>query len=780
MPKSRSLTGNWPVARRLQAILLIPVLVALGLGGVRVKNSADTLGKAEDAVRVAELVRAANAYASDAIDERDVSVIPLLKGERNAPAVLAARRATDADAEAFDRAVARAPRTAGLARRIALVRAGERRLPTVRADAFTGRLTGVRTEESYHAVQHPLMELSNELGFGSSNQASFGRTLYAISLTQAAESLIRSIGTHLLVEDRTALAEGELPVQLGSFSSYAYLEQVALQEYAGAGTARDMTRLRAALADAERKGAQRTAKAAREAKAAGLAFVAPPKLSVMISEIAGGKPVEQLAAEGITPESFFAASTLAFDTYRGIEVRLTDTALADARTVAADARQDAIVTGSLALGAVLASVLLAAWVARSMSRGMRRLSASAIEIAEQRLPAVITRLSRAVPGRPDTRVTPIPITTTDEIGEVARAFDHVHREAVRLATEQALLRGNINTVFTNLSGRNQSLVERQLALLTELEGNETDPEQLANLFRLDHLATRVRRNGENLLVLGGERPTRRWDRPLPLVDVIRAAASEVEQYERIELSGVPEAEIHGRAVTDLVHLLAELLENATAFSSPRSPVRVTASRLPDAQTLVEIHDQGIGLMPEDFARINHKLVNPPTVDVGVYQHMGLFVVGRLADRHGVRVQLRPAAAETGTTSLVMLPGTVLWRDGGRPEADSPASVAPPAPVRARARSGADGGAPLAGGAAAAGAADPFDGHEAWGDGIPAPGSTGPSEPTGRTGPGRRTGRAAGPPEPPAPSTSPGSSAHSHHSHRARRVPRLTRRTGEDG
>ncbi|MEU9385728.1 nitrate- and nitrite sensing domain-containing protein, partial [Streptomyces sp. NPDC048279] len=631
MPKSRSLTGNWRVARRLQAILLIPVLVALGLGGVRVKNSVDTLRDADDAVRVAELVQAANAYASDAIDERDVSVIPLLKGERNAPAVAAARRGTDADAEAFDRAVARAPSTAGLVRRIELVRAGEKQLPAVRANAFTDRLTGVQTEESYHAVQHPLMELSNELGFGSSNQASFGRTLYAISLTQAAESLIRSIGTHLLVEDRSALAEGELPTQLGSFSSYAYLEQVALQEYAGAGTAQDMTRLRTALANAEKKGAEQTAEAAEAARAAGRTFVAPPKLAAMISEIAGGKPTEQLAAEGITPESFFAASTLAFDACRSIEVHLTDTALADARSIAADAKTDAITNGSLALGAVLAALLLAAWVARSMSRGMRRLSASAMEIAEQRLPAVITQLSLAVPGQVDTRVTPIPITTTDEIGEVARAFDHVHREAVRLAAEQALLRGNINTVFTNLSSRNQSLVERQLALITDLEEREADPEQLANLFKLDHLATRVRRNGENLLVLGGERPAQQWDHPLPLVDVLRAAASEVEQYERIELSGIPEAEIHGRAVTDLVHLLAELLENATAFSSPRSKVRVTASRLPDAQTMIEIHDKGIGLMPEDFALINHKLANPPTTDVSVYQHMGLFVVGRLAD-----------------------------------------------------------------------------------------------------------------------------------------------------
>ncbi|MCL6737576.1 sensor histidine kinase, partial [Streptomyces neyagawaensis] len=183
-------------------------------------------------------------------------------------------------------------------------------------------------------------------------------------------------------------------------------------------------------------------------------------------------------------------------------------------------------------------------------------------------------------------------------------------------------------------------------------------------FKLDHLATRMRRNGENLLVLAGEEPGRRWDQPVPLIDVLRAASSEVEQYERIELSGVPEAEIHGRAVTDLVHLLAELLENATTFSSPQTKVRVTATRLPDGRVMIEIHDKGIGLTAEDFADINHKLANPPTVDAAISQRMGLFVVGRLSDRHGIRVQLRPSGEQAGTTSLVMLPDVITHGGGG--------------------------------------------------------------------------------------------------------------------
>ncbi|MEU0407757.1 nitrate- and nitrite sensing domain-containing protein [Streptomyces griseorubiginosus] len=669
-------TRNWRVARKLQAILLIPVIIALVLGGIRVKRSVDTWQDADDAVRVAELVQAANKYASDAVNERDVSVIPLVKGDRTSSVVTKARAVTDADAKAFDEAVRRMPRTPGLLRRVELVRAGEKQLASVRANAFTPRLTGVQTEESYHAVQHPLMEISNELGFGSTNQASFGRTLYAVSLTQAAESLIRAIGTHLLTEDRSKLAQGELQVQLGSFSSYVYLEQVALQEYAGAGTAGDMTRLRKALTDAEQRGKEQVAKAQGKAEAAGRTFVAPPSLERMTSEIASGKSAAQLAAQGITPETFFAASTLSFDAYRSVEVYLTDSALADAHSIADDARTDAVVNAALVLFAVLVAFLLAAWVARTMSTSMRRLSASAHEIAEQRLPALLTQLTRAIPGRVDSQVAPIPITTTDEIGEVARAFDHVHREAVRLAAEQALLRANINTIFSNLARRNQSLIERQLALITGLEGKEADPDQLANLFKLDHLATRVRRNGENLLVLGGETPAQQWNQPLPLVDVIRAAASEVEQYERVELSGVPEAEIHGRAVTDLVHLLAELLENATTFSSPHSRVRVTAARLPDGRIMVEIHDRGIGLPPEDLADINHRLADPPTVDVAISQRMGLYVVGRLADRHGVRVQLRPGDEGQGSTALVMLPDTITYRaPGAAPDPDTLALAA---------------------------------------------------------------------------------------------------------
>ncbi|MGW8064499.1 nitrate- and nitrite sensing domain-containing protein [Streptomyces ziwulingensis] len=656
---------NWRVTTRLNAILLIPVLVGLVMGGFQVKGSIDTWQDAEDAESTARLVRASLNYADALYDERDLTAAPLLQGKGQKDTdVTRARRATDQAADAFDEAARGMPGKAGLERRLKVFREQEPKLQTLRAAAYTSKLKGVETEEGYTGIAHPLMEFANELGLGTGNVTSYGRTVYAISLTKAALSLERSIGMHMLI--KPGPEPSHLASQRVALSSYAYLERIAVEEYIGGGTEADAQKLEEAEAQLKEDGAA----LAKEAKAEDPDYVPPPaNPTTMVSELARLDSTDtaaraDLAEQGITPDNWWAVNTLKFDAYGTIESDLADRAVSEASGIADDAERDAYITGAAVVIALLAAFILAGMVARQMSRSMRQLRNAAFGIAEQRLPMLVDQLSRTDPGRVDTRVQPIPIASTDEIGEVARAFDQVHREAVRLASEQALLRGNINAIFTNLSRRNQSLIEGQLTLITELENNEADPDQLEHLFRLDHLATRMRRNGENLLVLSGEEPGRRWDQPVPLVDVLRAASSEVEQYERIELSGVPEAEIHGRAVTDLVHLLAELLENATTFSSPQTKVRVTATRLPDGRVMVEIHDKGIGLTAEDFADINHKLANPPTVDAAISQRMGLFVVGRLSDRHGIRVQLRPSGEQAGTTSLVMLPDAITHGGGG--------------------------------------------------------------------------------------------------------------------
>ncbi|MGW3991765.1 nitrate- and nitrite sensing domain-containing protein [Streptomyces sp. NPDC004830] len=661
---------NWRVATRLNAILLIPVVVGLVMGGFQVKSSIDTWQEAEDAESTARLVRASLLYANALYNERDITAAPLLQGKgKDDKTVVEARRLTDKAADEFDAAAQDMPSKPGLVRRLDLFHDVEPKLATLRQAAYTSKLKGVQTEEGYVEIAHPLTEFANELGLGTGNITSYGRTVYAMELTKAALSLQRSIGMHILI--KPGPDDGNLASQRIALSSYAYLERIAIGEYIGGGTEQDAAKLKTAEADIKAEGAAM----AREAKAQNPDYVPPPsRPETMVAGIAMLPSTDPsaragLATKGITADNWWAVNTLKFNAYEKIEADMADKAVSEASDIAADAQRDAYITGAAVVVALLLAFILAGAVARQMSRSMRQLRNAAFGIAEQRLPMLVDQLSRTDPGRVDTRVAPIPIATTDEIGEVARAFDQVHREAVRLAAEQALLRGNINAIFTNLSRRNQSLIEGQLTLITDLENNEADPDQLENLFRLDHLATRMRRNGENLLVLAGEEPGRRWDQPVPLVDVLRAASSEVEQYERIELSGVPEAEIHGRAVTDLVHLLAELLENATTFSSPQTKVRVTATRLPDGRVMIEIHDKGIGLTAEDFADINHKLANPPTVDAAISQRMGLFVVGRLSDRHGIRVQLRPSGEQAGTTSLVMLPDAITHGGGGESHVD---------------------------------------------------------------------------------------------------------------
>ncbi|WP_370592632.1 nitrate- and nitrite sensing domain-containing protein [Streptomyces sp. NBRC 109706] len=646
---SRFAPRNWRVATKLYAILMIPVVIALVLAGLRVSGAHDTWREAQDAERVAELVRSSTAYAHALIDERDVTARPLLEGDRDASAVGEAYRVTNAAREEFHQRWEETPHTESLLHRMEGVTETEPQLSALRQRAYTDELPGVQTEEGYVAIQHPLMSFANELGLGADNLTTYGRTVYAVSLSKAANSLQRSIGTHLLVAPGPGDTAHQL--QLTAFSSYAYLEGIAQAEYTSAGTPEDAERLKERLGDA-----------------AGAAAVEAPdaySLPVMTQLIASGADPGSLAEQGLTPEAWHAASTAQFDAYRSIEQDLVDEAVAEAKDIASAARNDMLVNSAAVLASLLLAFVVAGLMARSMSRDMRKLRTAAFEVAGQRLPAVVDQLSRVNPGQVDTVVTPIPIASRDEIGEVARAFDQVHREAVRLAAEQALLRGNVNAIFTNLSSRNQGLIERQLGLISELESREADPEQLENLFKLDHLATRMRRNGENLLVLAGEELDHRWNRPVPLVDVLRAAASEVEDYSRIETSGVPDCEIHGDVVNDLVHLLAELLENATSFSSPQARVHVTATRLPDARIMIEIHDKGIGLSQEDFAEINRRLAAPPAVDAAISQRMGLFVVGRLAARHGIRVQLRPSGEQTGTTSLVMLPEGITHGGGGQ-------------------------------------------------------------------------------------------------------------------
>lgn len=305
---------------------------------------------------------------------------------------------------------------------------------------------------------------------------------------------------------------------------------------------------------------------------------------------------------------------------------------------------------------------------------LRRLREVATDIAEHRLPILIGRLSRSDPADVDTWFAHMPIDTRDEIGDIARAFDQVHRMAV----EQALLRARITAIFTAFARRTQALIAGQLALLDDLKNDEAGPQRLTDLDELGRLATRARRHTETLLTLAGEEPNRYRDQPVPLIEVLLAARCEVGDYQRIKFSDIPKTKVHGRAVTDLVHLLAELLENATTFSPPQDNVRVTASRTPDGLVSIEIHSRGIGLISEDYADINERLACPPVFDTSIARGMGLFVVGQLSGRHGVLVRLRPTSERAGTATLVMLPRDMTLNGDGQPSGSAnPLSAATP-------------------------------------------------------------------------------------------------------
>ncbi len=338
----------------------------------------------------------------------------------------------------------------------------------------------------------------------------------------------------------------------------------------------------------------------------------------------------------------------------GLNGQLRGAALSLREQAGADVVRDA----TILLGSLFATLLLVVVVARSMLVPLRTLRDTAFEVADRRLPDAIRRI-RDTDDVPDISVAPVEVHTREEIGQVARAFDAVHGEAVRLAAEQSLLRRNVNDMFVNLSRRSQGLVERQLRLIDQLENSEQDPEQLSNLFQLDHLATRMRRNSENLLVLAGSELARRSTRPVPAVDVLRAAVSEVEDYQRVIVQTPPPVNVLGLAVNDLVHLVAELLDNATTYSPPDSRVVVNSSLNGHGDLIVEITDQGVGMPWDQLVDFNHRLTDPPVIDVSVSRRMGLFVVGRLATRHGVGVRLGSNDGEPGLTAVVTVPADLV-------------------------------------------------------------------------------------------------------------------------
>ncbi|MBD0840032.1 nitrate- and nitrite sensing domain-containing protein [Streptomyces sp. TRM68416] len=742
-PGPRIALRNWRISTRLVSLLALPVVAATSLGALRIGDSMDDMKQLDNMKLLTEMTKQATELAAALQEERDQSAGPLAHGANATTdyTVKGYRAKTDRLRENFIDSAEEVDASStdgslqGVHDSLVGVVRDLQSLNNIRRDAYQAEDNSTQTIEAYHRLVERLLDLSRDMAEATSNPEMIERTRSLAAFSSAKE----------YASIQRAVLAAALPVntkQTGNLSDNDRL-------YAQSALASETSELASFKAI---YGGDEAAELLKPVEA--------NNSTILATDTYSGRALNSgLANVGKRSyKDWVDDSSIKIEQMGNIERTLLEKMEQKARELRNESERDAIISGALILLVLGVSLVGAFVVARSMIRSLRRLEETATKVASDRLPELVKQLSESDPQDVDTSVESVGVHSRDEIGRVAAAFDDVHREAVRLAAEQALLRGNVNAMFTNLSRRSQGLIQRQLSLISELESREADPDQLSSLFKLDHLATRMRRNGENLLVLAGEEPGRRWTRPVPLVDVLRAAASEVEQYERIELASVPTTEVAGRVVNDLVHLLAELLENATSFSSPQTKVKVTGHALPDGRVLIEIHDTGIGLSPEDLAAINERLASPPTVDVSVSRRMGLFVVGRLSQRHGIRIQLRPSDSG-GTTALVMLPVDVA-QGGRKPTPGKPGQGAPStggpaaaqaaagaAAARRSAQGGALGGAP---GAGALGAGAPSGGRLGAGQGPRAalPGRDGDGHPGAPRGPQAPAGPAAGRPAAP--------------------------------
>ncbi|MGV4988263.1 nitrate- and nitrite sensing domain-containing protein [Streptomyces sp. NRAIS4] len=702
-PGSRVALRNWRISTRLVSLLALPVVAATSLGALRIDQNITDIQQLDNMKLLTDMTKQATELAAALQEERDQSAGPMAHGlSASDYTVKGFRDKTDRalvnfqnSTEEIDSA-SKEGNLQGVRDNLVGIFNQLDQLAKIRKSAYGSKSNSTQTIEAYHRLIIQLVDLSQDMAQASSNPEMISRTRALAAFSTAKEYASMQRATIAAALPATTDQKGDLSENDRLYGQSAYESENS-----------EIAIFRKIYAN---NNAEELLKPIDEGNPT---IESADTYAKRVFDSRDG--IASLNARSY--KDWVDDSSTKIEQMKKIEHTLLEEMEQKARELKSATQQDAIISGALILLVLGVSLVGAFIVARSMIRSLRRLQETATKVAQERLPELVKQLSESDPQDVDTSVESVGVHSRDEIGQVAAAFDDVHREAVRLAAEQALLRGNVNAMFTNLSRRSQGLIQRQLSLISELESREADPDQLSSLFKLDHLATRMRRNGENLLVLAGEEPGRRWTRPVPLVDVLRAAASEVEQYERIELASVPTTEVAGRVVNDLVHLLAELLENATSFSSPQTKVKVTGHALPDGRVLIEIHDTGIGLSPEDLAAINERLASPPTVDVSVSRRMGLFVVGRLSQRHGIRIQLRPSDSG-GTTALVMLPVDVA--QGGKKPAPGkpggPGGTGGPAAAQAAAgaaaarrqagngNGGALGGAPAGGGLLGAGPA----------------------------------------------------------------------------
>ncbi|MFJ5269923.1 nitrate- and nitrite sensing domain-containing protein [Streptomyces sp. NPDC088358] len=362
---------------------------------------------------------------------------------------------------------------------------------------------------------------------------------------------------------------------------------------------------------------------------------------------------------GVTAKSWDRAAGHVLDELGDLDDTASDRYHDRIRPVATGVVVKAAIAGVLGLVALLVSVIMSVRIGRGLIRDLGRLRLEAHEASGVRLPSVMRRLSAGEQVDVETEAPRLEYDR-NEIGEVGQALNTLQRAAVEAAVKQSELRDGVSEVFVNLARRSQVLLHKQLTLLDTMERRTEDTDELADLFRLDHLTTRMRRHAEGLVILSGAAPSRQWRKPVQLMDIVRAAVAEVEDYERIEVRRLPRVAVTGPGVADITHLVAELLENATVFSPPHTAVQVIGERVANGFTL-EIHDRGLGMAAEALLDANLRLAETPEFELSDTDRLGLFVVSRLAQRQNVRVSLQPSPYG-GTTAIVFLPDALLTDD----------------------------------------------------------------------------------------------------------------------
>jgi signal transduction histidine kinase len=703
-----------PIWSKLGLIMIVPTIATIVVGTNGLVGHLQDARDADRARSLSSLTEAAGALVHGLQDERAAAIILLGTGDQSAKesrltAYKDAHTAVDTAQRPYtERASGIGELPGNFEKLLGDISQHLGELTSVRGDVEAGKISITSAKDWYQVLINDLLTIGESAAqlAGDSDLSDRIRAASAIAREKEFLSLQRTVVLN-------AFSQGEMSVKLKrDFIAAETGQDQALQSFQSVATASE--------------------RALYDQTVAGSVLREANTLVGEVTELVGTNNTRLPFDVTEWDDAMVGQAEL----LRDVEVKL-DQGMVDLATTRRDevTRTVLIETGVL-LAMLLLAILFAWLVARSMARSLRELRHGALSVAQYGLPQAVARLrdpalsTQLSPQQIAAQIAePLPVRSRDEFGQVTEAFNAVHLEAVRTAAEQAALRSSVATMFVNLARRSQILVDRLIGHLDRLERSEEDPDALAELFQLDHLATRMRRNDENLLVLAGADSTRVQRDPAALLDVLRAAQSEVEHYTRIEFGVIDrDIEVAAHAVNDLVHLLAELFDNATAFSPPDSHVVVEARRVGERATLY-VEDRGIGMSPEQLAELNERLATPPMVDVAVSRMMGLVVVSRLAARHGVKVELR-RGAERGTVAEVLLPTSVLVpralvgrsQGAGRDSVPSSATAAQRPPF----------GAPLAleSGPSAAGGRPAYSGASAFAD---PPGGFVDPPPSGRGG-----------------------------------------------